>query len=302
MMTFYKTRLGTWPTLCGTLILIGAAWLSVDHSGSEASVPGEVAYRPMAGSLNGASEKSEQSASPQARHPLDDALEFVQPSVQAVKNIDDYTATFTKTELIHGRLLTQNMDMKFRASPFSVYLQGRSNRKPGREVIFVAGRNDGKLFVHEVGLKSIVGTMTLKPEDAKVMDTNRHSITEIGIAKVLESAIEIWKHDKETVDPANVDVRIARNVEVCERVCDAVEVSYRSQQPELAYQVGRIYVDCQTRLPVQAELYGWPTTPDGEAPLLERYSYTDVTTNVGLSDTDFDPSNPAYRFNISPRN
>jgi hypothetical protein len=169
--------------------------------------------------------------------------------------------SFTKTELIHGRLLTQSMDMKFRQNPFSVYFHGHSKRKAGREVIFVAGRNDGKLIVHEVGLKSIIGTMTLRPEDCKVMETNRHPITDVGIAKIIESAIAVWHHEKKTLDRANIEVRIVQSVQVGATECEAVEVSHHRQQPGLCYQVGRVYVDKQSRLPVQAELYGWPATP-----------------------------------------
>ena len=152
-----------------------------------------------------------------------------------------------------------------------------------------------------MGLKSIVGTMQLNPDDPKVMDVSRHPITEIGMAKILDSAIEIWKHEKQTVDPANVDVRIARQVEVGGRECDAIEISHLRRQPGLTYQLGRIYVDCQSRLPVKSELYGWPANPGDKLPLLEEYTYANVKTNVGLSDRDFDPGNRAYRFDVGQR-
>jgi hypothetical protein len=193
------------------------------------------------------------------------------------------------------------MDMKFRQQPFSVYFHGHSKHKAGREVIFVAGQNDGKLIVHEVGLKSIVGTMSLKPEDPKVMDTNRYPITEVGIAKIIESAVGIWNNEKRTLDSANIEVHIVRAVEVAAMECEVVEIAHHHQQPGLEYQIGRVYVDKATRLPVRAELYGWPATSGGEPPLLEQYTYTNVKTNVGLSDADFDPQNRDYRFAVSQR-
>jgi hypothetical protein len=232
---------------------------------------------------------------------LDDAIEFVQPSIQALKNVEDYTAVFTKTEFVNGRLLTQKMDMKFRQNPFSVYFHCHSKRKSGREVIFVAGHNDGRLIVHEVGLKAVVGTMILKPEDPKVMATNRYPITEVGIAKIIESAIEIWKNEKRTLDPANIEVRIVHRVQAGDVECEAVEIAHHHQQPGLTYQVGRVYIDKHSRLPVQAELYGWPATAGDEPPLLEQYTYTNVKTNVGLSGADFDPRNREYDFAISQR-
>lgn len=96
-------------------------------------------------------------------------------------------------------------------------------------------------------------------------------------------------------------MRIAHNVAAGERECDAVETTHHRQQPGSNYQVCRIYVDCRSRLPVQAELYGWPENPGDEPPLLEKYTYTNVKTNVRLSDSDFDPRNQAYRFELSQR-
>ena len=287
-----------WPALGVVLGLVGVAWLSAVHSGSAENTRREHRFSPIASPVPAISERR---VSDQGRHPLDAAVEFVQPSVRALKNVKDYTAVFTKTELVHGRLLTQTMDMKFRQNPFSVYFHGHSKRTAGREVIFVAGQNNGKLIVHEVGLKSIVGTMTLSPEDPKVMDTNRYPITEVGIAKIIESAMDIWKNEKTTLDPANIEVRICHGVQVGAMECDAVEVAHHQQQPGLIYQVGRVYVDTHSKLPVQAELYGWPATPGDEPPLLEQYTYTNIKTNVGLTSADFDPRNREYRFEVSQR-
>lgn len=297
-ITAWSSRRRRSLALAAALGLIAGLSLSAVHSGSVETNLSDFRYRAIASPVPPTSEPT---AVDRDRHPLDDAMEFVQPSLQALKNVKDYTAVFTKTEFVHGRLLTQKMDMKFRQNPFSVYFHGHSKRKEGREVIFVAGQNDGKLIVHEVGLKAIVGTMNLKPGDPKVMATNRYPITNVGIAKIIESAIDIWKNEKKTLDPANIEVRIVRSVQVGTVECEAVEVAHHHEQPGLIYQVGRVYVDKQTRLPVQAELYGWPATPGDEPPLLEQYTYTNVSTNVGLSSADFDPHNHDYRFAVSQR-
>jgi hypothetical protein len=297
-ITAWVTSRRTWAVLVLFIASLGAAWLSAVHSGSTDYSTDQVKYRPLASPH---SESSEEIAADTVRHPLDDALEFVQPTIEALANVHDYTAVFTKTELLQGRLLTQNMDMKFRQKPFSVYFHGHSKCKQGREVIYVAGRHESKLVVHEVGLKAIVGTMHLSPDDPKVMATNRYPITNVGIAKIIDSAIEIWKNEKKTQDPANIEVRIVRDIEVGSIECDAVEISHRHEQEGLNYQIGRVYVDKVSRLPVQAELYGWPATPGDDPPLLEQYTYTNLKTNVGLSDADFDPQNGDYRFDVSAR-
>jgi hypothetical protein len=49
-------------------------------------------------------------------------------------------------------------------------------------------------------------------------------------------------------------------------------------------------VDHEHHLPVYAEIFGW------QGQLIERYGYSDVRLNPGLTDADFDPRNPAYGF------
>ena len=200
---------GAWDSACSAL-KAAAAWLFVVHKESAQANRSEFKYRPIANSIDSTPRLSANAA---MQHPLDEALAFVQPSLEALKSVKDYTAVFTKIELVHGRLLTQKMDMKFRRDPFSVYFHGQTKCKGGREVIFVAGRNDGKLVVHESGLKALVGTMNLTLDDPKVMATNRHAITEVGIAKIVESAIDIWNHEKKTLDPANIEVRRVHSVQ-----------------------------------------------------------------------------------------
>jgi len=143
--------------------------------------------------------------------------------------------------------------------------------------------------------------MNLSTDDPKVMATNRHPITQVGIAKLIESAVDIWNHEKATLDPANIEVHLVHSVQVGEVECEAVEINHHHPQPGLDYQVGRVYLDKQSRLPVQAEMFDWPAATGEDPPLLERYTYTDLKTNVGLSDSDFDPHNREYRFAVSQR-
>src|SRR5688500_12093818 len=56
-------------------------------------------------------------------HPLAPAIRLAESSLATVSQLDDYTATLTKRELINGSLVTQVMNLKFRDEPFSVYLE-----------------------------------------------------------------------------------------------------------------------------------------------------------------------------------
>ena len=60
--------------------------------------------------------------------------------------------------------------------------------------------------------------------------------------------------------------------------------------------MARVFIDDELRLPVRYEAYDWPDKQDGQSELIEEYTYLNMKINVGLTDSDFDIHNPAYRF------
>ena len=52
----------------------------------------------------------------------------------------------------------------------------------------------------------------------------------------------------------------------------------------------------QTNIPVRYIAYDWPARPGDPPDVFEEYNYLDLKLNVGLTDADFDPHNPAYNF------
>ena len=48
--------------------------------------------------------------------------------------------------------------------------------------------------------------------------------------------------------------------------------------------------DLESKLPIQIAIY------DAEDRLTEKYGYEHLQLNVGLTDLDFEPTNPDYRF------
>src|SRR6185436_11825746 len=107
-------------------------------------------------------------------HPLQQVMEFAAEGREALKEVKDYTAIFTKTELVDRKMVKHQMEMKFREKPFSVYFRFRSGNEAGREVIYVAGANRGNLLVHETGIKAVAGTVSVKPNGHEVMEENRY--------------------------------------------------------------------------------------------------------------------------------
>lgn len=219
---------------------------------------------------------------------LDDVISFAEKSRASVQEVKDYTAVFTKTEMVKGRVIKQVMDMKFRTKPFSVYLKYRSGDESGRQAIFVEGRNDNRLAVKEVGLKGVV-PLQLRLDSPMVMDENRYPVTHVGIANLLKTAISTWEHENR-IDGIEPDVKFFPNAKLGDVACQVVQVTEQKPHKELRYHIGRVYFDKETRLPVRAECYGWPRRAGDKPPLVEDYIYTNLKLNVGLTDADFDPA------------
>lgn len=229
---------------------------------------------------------------------LDEAIQTARRGQAALDKLEDYTAVFDKRELVGGRLLEQTMDMKCRQHPFSVYFRYRSRKEAGREVLFVEGANAGHLLVRERGLKSLAGTLRLKPDALEVMEENRYAITEVGIAKVVEKSLRIWAQELRR-DAGNVIVRSVPDARVGRMECEEWRLWRREKRPGFEYRLSRVFFEKTTGLPVHVEQYGWPARNHEAPPLLEEYTYSELRTNVGLTDADFDPQNSAYGFGAS---
>jgi hypothetical protein len=229
-------------------------------------------------------------------HPLLRAMEYASESREALKEVRDYTAIFTKNELINGRMVKQVMEIKLREKPFSVYLKNRSGQEAGREVIYVAGANGGNVLAHEMGIKAIAGTVSIRPNGREVMEENHYPLTRIGISNMLETAHQIWESEMKNSDPKEVDVKFFPNAKLGEVACEALQITHKLQRRELRFHLSRLYFDKETKLPIRAERFGFPRRAGEKPPLIEEYTYSNLKTNVRLTNADFDARNPNYGF------
>ena len=238
---------------------------------------------------------SPESRTPDAsqEHPLKPAIRLAQQSLDALADVKDYQAMIARRELVGNELVVETMQMKFREEPFSVYLLfGGVNA--GREVLYVDGRNENKLMAHEgSGFKSFFGTVSLKPDDPQVLKQSRHTITEIGLRNMLRAIIDRWEQESQF---GECDVKYYHNAKLSDRACLAIESRHPRPRRQFKYHVTRLYLDKETGLAVRLENWGFPQVPGGKPMLIEEYTYSKLETNVGLSDIDFDPRNPNYRF------
>lgn len=230
---------------------------------------------------------------PAEEHPLKPAIRLAQKSLDALADVTDYQATISRRELVGNELVVETMQMKFREQPFSVYLLfGGANA--GREVLYVDGRNDNKLIAHEgSGLKAFIGTISLAPDNPQVLKQSRHKITEIGLRNMLRVVIARWEGEAQF---GECDVKYYHNAKLNDRPCLAIEVTHPRPRKQFKFHITRLYLDKENALAVRLENWGFPPRPDGKPILIEEYTYSNVQTNVGFTDADFDRNNPNYRF------
>jgi hypothetical protein len=232
----------------------------------------------------------------QPEHPLVGALKMAYSGRDTINaNIHDYTCTMIKRERIDGKLNDpEYMFVKVRHQPFSVYLYFlKPTDIAGREVLYVDGRNDGKLTAHEAkGIKAHF-TVSILPTSALAMEGNRYPITQLGIKNLTNRLIEVAEHDKQFGE-CTVDYR--KNAKVNDRVCTIIEVTHPVPRRNFLFYKARVYVDDQLNVPIRYEAYNWPKTQGGPPELDEEYTYLNMKTNVGLTDADFDPRNGTYHF------
>jgi hypothetical protein len=179
--------------------------------------------------------------------------------------------------------------------PFSVYLYFlKPVEIKGREVIYVAGQNEGKLCAHEGGTKGkFLPTVWLLPNGPFAMRGQRYPITDLGIENMVVKLIE--KGETLKTFP-NLEVKFYQNAKVNGRVCTCIQLMHPERAPEQDFNVARIYIDDELKLPIRYEAYDWPKTAGGSPELLEEYTYIDLKLNVGLTDADFDVKNSNYAF------
>ena len=243
-------------------------------------------------------------APPAKAHPLDAAIQRAQVGLDFIReNVDDYTCTIVKRERISGKLqdheyiLAKIRNRKLEegklVTPFAVYLKFmKPDAVKGREVIWVEGKNGGKLIAHEGGLLGFT-RVPLQPVGFLAMMGQRYPITNIGLEKLIEELIVRAQRDRQRDE---CEVKFYRDAKVDERPCTKIEVVHPQHRPYFDFHRVEIYIDEELQVPVRYASWSWPKRAGDEAVLEEEYTYRGLKLNVGLTDKDFDPDNPEYDY------
>ena len=220
------------------------------------------------------------------------------------ETLDQYSARFVKLEADSANpgeetVIQMKVQTRLRGdtedAPMRVYLDFQAPESvKGREVIWCADLHDGKLVVHDVGLKAWLGTLYLDPNGMLAMQGQRYPISEIGLVKLVEKLIERGEQDRDNPD---VKVTITDNHVVGTLSGQLIQVRRtRPSNTEDDFSLAEILIDPERKLIVSYRSFGWPDVEGDPPPMQESYTYHDIDTTVEFTEADFDPKNPAYRF------
>ena len=223
-------------------------------------------------------------------HPLDPVVRVMQVVKKNLdQNVRDYSCTLVKQEMLDGELGDrQHLFMKFRNEPFSVYMKFLEPHKD-REVLYVAGQNDGKLIALECGLKRMIGPVALHPEGMIAMKGQRYPITRIGMHNLVGEYIRLAGHDNRFKE---CEVYTNPNVEIDGHSTTMIQVVHPIPRREFRSHIARVFLDNQRMVPLYYDSYTWPTKQGDPPPMEESYMYKNLQLNVGLTGKDFDKNNP----------
>ncbi len=216
--------------------------------------------------------------------------------------ISGYSATFIKRERI-GDEVTEltTMQLKVRHQPFAVYLKWVDGPGLGREILYPDGATDGSMLVRMGGFKGrLIPAFRIDASGAIAMNQSRYPVAKAGILGLAESLIN--HREQELQNQVYARARQEADADVDGRRCAVYLFEFGNRERSPDYRKSIQYLDLQWNVPLHVENYGWPEpgqhlegTALDEATLIEYYKYSDIVTN-SLSDDDFSPSNPEYRF------
>ena len=201
------------------------------------------------------------------------------------ETMQTYTCLLDKRVAKSGKL---HQDLSIRVKfkkPTNYYFRWEEGMRKGREVIFAAGRHDGKIVAHPGGWFRFV-TLRLNPEGRLAMKENRHSLKNSGLRKIMQVVgTDFHRAQQQGLDAIHYMGE--------ERVDNRTTWVVQGQFPEgHGYYANRVIllIDQTLFLPIKVSIY------DGVGTLVEEYLFHQLEIDVPFTDQDFDPANPGYDF------
>jgi hypothetical protein len=218
-------------------------------------------------------------------------LEYCQANY--ARQYRDYTCTLLKQERIKGELgPEQEVQVKFRGSPFSVTMFWVTNSPIGDRILYVEGKYDNNMIVRPKAklLQMLTGGAVLrKPDGAEAMKNTLRPVNLFGFQRGMNELTKVYRQAREAGD---LKTAFGQFADVAGRRALVLE---RYLPPKNDYPAAKtlVYIDEEYLVPICIEGFDW------EQRLSSRYLFKDIRFNVGLTDDDFLPE--ANGITLPPR-
>jgi LysM repeat protein len=262
-----------------------------------------------------------------------DAVAALFAMEKAAAGTHDYTMRLVKRELIGTELLPEETIVIKWQQPQKIYLCEIAGPREGQEVIYAPGWNKDRIRVHKGSFPDV--KLNLNPYGTMAMAQSHHPVPEVSLVRLTNLVLDNVRRARAknvgtltfdghetvfgrptvrleaTLPPTGKTPTIAKGETLWEIAKATGQSMYvilhanrarqwrQADHPEHGdsvivpdFYAGRlvVWIDDELQLPLQIDLY------DHEGQLYEHYEHHDLKVNVGLTDADFDPKNPAYRF------
>lgn len=228
--------------------------------------------------------------------PLAALIEARRNHIQTVK---DYEVTFVKQEsLASGMSAEQEIQVKFRNEPYSVFMHWTRNQGLAERVIYVKGRwidkdadnpDEREQAICQPGaaLRLLVKSVFQPIHGSRAHDASRRYIDEFGFQRSLDLLIkycEIASDRKELkLEYRGESFFDGRPTWVLRR-----HLPYEKEGGTYPDRICEIHIDREYRIPVAVYCYSNDEMKPEQ--LLGKYEYTNIRLNAGLREADFDPA------------
>ena len=262
-----------------------------------------------------------------------DAFAALEAMERATAGIRDYTMRLVKREL-RGTELTPEETIAIKwQRPQRIYLHELAGPRAGQEVLYAPGWNKDRLRVHKGSFPDF--NVNMNPYGAIAMAQSHHPVPEVSLVRLAEIVLDNVRRARArnvgSLTYGGHETLFGRPVVRLQATAPATGKSPTLEQGQTLWDVARatgqsmyvilhanrargwwqadtpkrgdavivpefyagrlvVWIDEKLGLPLQIDLY------DHEGKLYEHYEHLDLEVNVGLTDADFDPKNPAYRF------
>lgn len=224
---------------------------------------------------------------------MEKAYQMVTQGEATMRTLKDFTATFHKHEWKGGKMLKpETLFVKWRKNPRSVYMLWTGEHNKGQEIIWRRGWNGDKIRAHQGGFLRHI-TVNLDPTGSLAMKDSRHPIMHAGFDHTVELIAKDMRLAKENPEwGAQIKDLGVQNIHGAQSYCYEATMDKKKYPKFYAYKA-LICMHLALKIPNKVHIWDYE---DGQVRLVEQYSYENVKLNVGLTDADFDPSNPDYAF------